>query len=456
MDGLSLIRRGPWVFGTVWFGQVVSVLGSGLTSFALSVWVFQETGSVTQFAMVALFSRVPRLLLFPIAGVVADRWDRRAVMILADSGAAVSSLAILLLAVAGDLAIWHVYLLVTLGEICTVFQWPAWSSSISLLLKPKNLARANGLSQFGSAGATTLAPLIAGALLPLIGLEGIILADLSTFLVALVTLGVVVIPRPKRTAEGAKSDGKLLHQVRFAWRYIRERKGLSQLLGYFAMINFVTGLGGVLFTPLVLSFAGAPALGLVVSIGSVGMMFGGLLMGVTGGPKKRIYGVLGFGVLGGASMILAGLRPSVPLVALAAFTLTLGLPVINGCSQAIWQSKVDADLQGRVFSLRLMIAQSTAPLAFILAGPLADQVFEPAMMPGGALAAFLGPILGVGEGRGVALMYVLVGILPILGTLIGLRAPRLRFVEAELPDIEVEDGDVSESEDVVEPMAPSP
>jgi MFS transporter, DHA3 family, macrolide efflux protein len=430
---LPRLGNEPGVFARIWTGQLISTLGSGLTAFALSVWVYQRTGSVTQFAAVPIFTTLPRILLAPFIGVAADRYDRRWLMIASDLSAAGTSLVLWALLAADRLAIWHIYLLALVTSACTAVRWPAYTSSITLLVPKENYGRANGLNQFGQAGASILAPMLAGFLLALIGLQGIILLDLVSFLVSVAALLTVRIPRP-RPAEGAGRRETVRAQTAEAWGYLLRYRAFVELLVFFLAISFLTGMAGVLFTPLVLGFASAAALGTVVSTGGIGYLAGSLFMSVTGGPRPRVYGILGFGAVSALAMSLAGLRPSLLLVAAGSFLLAFGLPVINGSTEAVFQSKVPPALQGRAFALVRMISQSASPLAFLLAGPLADRVFEPLMAPGGALAASAGASLGVGKGRGIALLYVVVGGLCLLVAAWGFLVSRLRFLERDVPD----------------------
>jgi len=164
------------------------------------------------------------------------------------------------------------------------------------------------------------------------------------------------------------------------------------------------------------------------------MLVGTLLMSTWGGPKRRIYGIFAAEMIVGLTTFLFGLGPSIPLIAINNFWFLLTMPISNGCTQAIWQTKVAPDVQGRVFSIRRMIAYSIIPVAYAVAGPLAEQVFEPLMAEGGALASILGPVMGVGPGRGVALVFVVAGALYMLTTLVILIHPRIRWIEDELPD----------------------
>jgi MFS family permease len=201
----------------------------------------------------------------------------------------------------------------------------------------------------------------------------------------------------------------------------------------------VFGFVNVLFTPLVLSFATPVALGTVVSVGGIGMLLGGIVMGAWGGPQRRVNGILGASLLSGAALVVGGLRANIPLLAGALFVLFFTGPIANGCSQAIWQVKTAPNVQGKVFSVRRMMALSVTPLSYLMAGPLADNVFEPLLAVNGYLAGSVGKILGTGPGRGIGLMIIIVGILTVLIVVSAYLYPRLRLVEDELPDTVDED-----------------
>lgn len=421
------------IFGLMWLGQLVSLVGSSLTRFALGVWVYERTGSATQFALITLFAFVPGLLVAPFAGALVDRWDRRWTLFWSDLAPAVGILALVLLIRAGELEVWHIYLVVALGSVFNTFHWPAYVAATTLLVPKKQLGRANGMLQLGQASSEVVAPVLAGLLIATIGLDGLILIDLGTFLFAATTLLLVRIPRPPASAASRKR-GSLLAEAAFGWTFIRERPGLLNLLFYFAMVNLVFSVTTVLVTPLVLSFATPRELASVLAASSAGLLAGSVVMTVTGGPRPRIHGVLAFGLLFGAALFVAGLRPNPLLISAALFLLMFGAPIINGSSQAIWQVKVPPDLQGRVFAVRRLIAQLTAPLGFLSAGLLADRVFQPLLSEGGALAGSVGRVLGVGPGRGIGLIYVTLAVLPLLFSLWGYAQPAIRRVETELPD----------------------
>jgi MFS transporter, DHA3 family, macrolide efflux protein len=422
------------VFIIIWFGQLISLVGSGLTGFALSVWVFQRTGSTTQFALLYLSTMLPGILMSPFAGTYVDRWDRRKAMLLSDAGAGLSTLAIALLFFTGRLDIWIIYLALMVRSVFNAFRWPALSAITTLTVPKQHLGRASGVMQFGEATAQIVSPLLAGLLLSIIQIQGIVFIDFITFLFALFSLLIVRVPKPQITEGSRAVKGSLLRESAYGWIYVRQRPGLLALMILFTLNNFCLGIVMVMFTPLVLGFASAKVLGTVLSISGAGMLIGSLAMSVWGGPKRRIYGILPFMLLQGTILFMGGLKPNFPLVACAAFMFLFLYPIIVGSNQAIWQTKVATDAQGRVFAVRRMIAMSTLPLAYLIAGPLADKVFEPLLAVGGPLAGSVGRIIGVGPGRGIGLLFIFLGFFTVLTTAAAYFFPRLRMVEEELPD----------------------
>ncbi len=303
-----------------------------------------------------------------------------------------------------------------------------------MLVPKQHLGRASGMVQFAEATSRLLSPMLAGVLVVTIQIQGVILIDCVTFLFSLVMLLLVRFPEPKTTAEHEVKKSLQLREFIYGWTYITARPGLLGLLIFFAAINFLIGVVSVLVTPLVLAFATVNVLGTVLSIGGSGMLVGGLVMSIWGGPKNRILGVFGFTLSGALSIILAGLRPSVPVFFASAFIYYFGVSMINGCDQAIWQSKVAPAVQGRVFAVRSMLALVSLPLAYLIAGPLADRVFEPLLAPTGLLVGSIGKLIGVGRGYGIALLFIVVGILTVIASAFGYLYQPLRRLNHQLPD----------------------
>jgi DHA3 family macrolide efflux protein-like MFS transporter len=402
-----------------------------------------------------LFANLPRILLAPIAGSVADRRNRRWIMLLADTGAALLTLGVALLLFSGRLAVWHIYLVALLGSVFGAFQEPAYVASIAMLVPKKHLARANGLVQMGQALETLISPALAGVLFVTTGMQGIIVIDFLTYFFAIGALLLVRIPQPEAPPSEAKEGrGQLLADTLFGWNYLRARVGLLGILLYFALVNFVLNWAMVLNAPLILTFGTASTLGLVQAVSGVGMLAGSMLMSAWGGPKRRINAVIGFIVLSSLGLLLMGLRPSAVSVGAGIFVLLFCVPLASGPASAIFQTKVDPAVQGRVFAMRIMIARSMMPLAFLTAGPLADYVFEPWMRDGGILAStILGRLLGTGAGRGMGLMFVIAGLGGILASVLAYAHPRIRRVEDELPDA-IPEADDEETALVREPPTP--
>lgn len=425
--------QGMRTFFIIWIGQLVSMLGSGLTSFALGVWIFGQTGKATPFALTVLFGNLPRILLLPVAGSLADRWNRRWVMILSDVGNALVTISVFGLLLLGNLQFWHIYLIVTLGSIFSAFQEPAYTASITMLVPKKDLSRANGMVQMGQALEMIITPIIAGLLFVTIGLSGILVIDFVTFLFAVGALLVVHIPQPKIT-EHAEKHSSIWTDAKFGWNYLKARPGLFGLLWYFAMVNFLLNWSAVLMGPMILSSFNASTLGTIQMFVGLGMLAGGILSSIWA-PKRRISAVIGFIGLALVGMLIAGLRPSPFVVGGGLFWLMIFIPLASASSQAVFQSKVAPEIQGRVFSIRGMISRSVMPIAFLIAGPLADRVFNPLLEANGSWAkSFLGALLDTGAGRGIGFMFVASALVGIVVTILAYTNPRIRNIEDELPD----------------------
>jgi DHA3 family macrolide efflux protein-like MFS transporter len=423
-------------FTTIWIGQVVSLQGTAMTGFALTIWAWQITQQATTLALVGFFTFAPTLLVTPFAGALVDRWNRRFVMMLSDLAAAASTLVVLVLFSMGALQVWHLFATGAFAGAFGAFQFPAYSAAVTTMVPKKQYGRASGMLSTAQFASNIFAPALAAILLSLIGIGGILLIDIGTFLVAISALLVVHVPQPAATQEGQRSRGSLWTESVYGFRYIYERRSLLALLLIFFCINLLAPFAFTLLSPMVLARTGedAGALGLVQSALGIGGLAGGVVLSVWGGPKRRIHGILLGLTLVTMGMLFLGLGQTVWFWAPAAFFTVFFVPIINGSSQAIWQSKVAPDVQGRVFAARHMIAQLGAPVAMLLAGFLADDVFEPFMALGGSGIPAFGWMVGSGPGAGMSLMFVLAGALGMLVGLGGYTVPAVRNVEDLLPD----------------------
>ena len=427
-------------FTVIWFGQLVSLLGTGMTNFALSFYIFEKTGQATALTIAIFCFVAPSILLSPLAGALVDRSNRKLVIILTDLAAGIVTLAwLVILLTTGDLELWQIYL----GNIITgafnALQFPAFSAAVSLMIPKTQFARAAGMLDFAGAASNILAPAFAGALLGSFGLVPIMLIDVVTFILAILAVAVVRMPQPEPEPPIDGKRPSLWQDSLYGFRYIKERPSLLGLQFAFTALNFISAFGGIIAIPMILArTANNPAsLATVQSIAAFGGVAGGLLMSAWGGPKRKVRGVLlGMSAESLLGPIVIGLAKAVPGWAAGSFMSQFFIPIINGSNQAIWQSKVPPAVQGRVFATRRMIAQISFPVAVLIAGPLADRVFEPAMSSGGWAATVFGPLVGTGPGAGMSLMILLSGIIGVAIGLIGYMVPAVRDVEQILPDFD--------------------
>jgi MFS family permease len=425
-------------FWLIIFSQWMSLIGSELTLFVLGVLVWQQTGSTMQLTFVAAATLLPEVIFAPLAGVVADRWDRRHVLILSDSGAGLSTLALLLLLMGTRIELWHIYLLLAVRSTFHALQWPAYSAATTLLVEKEHLSKAHALWELNTASARTIAPLLGGVMFRTLSLQGAVLFDFATFLCAVGLLLISRIPTPVRTTTGRGGKGSLIGEVASGWSYITARPGLKALLFYVASSNLYLAMTSTtLLTPLVLSFASRVELGWVMSAGGTGLIIGCLVVFAGARPRKLVYGVMGSYAWRGASSLATGLTFYAPFIALLSGVNWFFYSIQASCSQAIWQKKVAPDMQGRVIALRRTVTQFPVVLSRLMGGVLADYIFEPLLVVGGPLAPSVGRLTGVGPGRGIAFMYLLTGLLLVIHTAQSLRNRRLTQVEAELPDVDI-------------------
>ncbi len=426
-------------FTIIWVGQLISLVGSAMTMFALTFWAWQLTGKATALAMMGFFGFAPAIIVSPFAGALVDRWNRKLVMMLSDLATGMSTIIIFILYSMSVLQIWHLYVLGAFASVFQAFQWPAYSAAISTMLPKKHYGRANGMISMAEAGSGILAPVIAGVLLAAFNghITPILIIDIVTFSAAIGSLLVVPIPQPKRSSAGAAGSGSLLSEAGYGFRYILARPSLLGLQLVFFAVNLAGAFQFTLLNPMILARtnSSAEAMGTVQSAFGIGGLIGGLLLSVWGGPKRKVHGVLiGMMLTSFFGGVVMGLGQTTAVWAAAAFGTMFVLPVLNGSNQAIWQAKVPPDVQGRVFSVRRLIAQISSPLAIIAVGPLADYVFEPRLAADGAWAGVFGSWVGTGPGAGIALMMVISGVVGIGVGLGGYLFKAVRDAETLIPD----------------------
>lgn len=438
MQATTSNPTGLRAFIIIWAGQLVSLLGTGISRFAITLWAWEVTGQATALSLAAFFGFAPMMLMSPLAGALVDRWNRKLVIMLSDFGAGSATFLLLLISIVGDLQIWHIYLAAFIAGLFEAFQFPAYSAAVTTMVDKSQYARASAMIGLADTASGILAPILATALYATIQFEGILLLDILTCLFALATIALAHIPQPESTPQ-AQQEGKgsLFGEAIYGFRYIWQRPSLLGLQMVFFFGNFLYTLAFVLLNAMILARTNNDHLALrnITSTMAVGGLVSGLIISAWGGPKRRIHGVLiGWSLSGIFPMMLMGLGRGVWVWLVAGFLGSIVIAVVNPSNQAIWQSAVPAHLQGRVFSARRFIGQMTAPLAMLIAGPLADYLFEPAMQPDGWLADSFGGLVGTGAGAGIALMYVFIGGLLVLVGIGGYLTPAIYNVETRISE----------------------
>ena len=379
----SIEDNKPWKthFFTIWVGQAISLIGSMLVQFALIWYLTVETGSATVLALASMAGMLPQVLLGPFAGALVDRWNRRLVLLIADSLIALATVLLAVLFALDAVAVWHIYLLMFLRSLGGSFHFNAMSASTSLMVPIEHLTRIQGVNQMLNGGLNVISAPLGALLLTLLPIESILLIDVGSALFAIIPLFFIPIPQPERSGKplelGAKRES-VWQDFKVGLRYVVGWPGLL-IVGLMAvLINFVLAPAFSLLPLLVKDYFGGGAiqLGWVESAFGVGVIAGGAILGAWGGFKRKILtsflGLIGIGI--GAFAL--GLAPASMLILAIAGTLTIGLmmPMVNGPIFAVMQSTVAPDIQARVMSLLGSLSAGAAPIGLAIAGPVSDVV----------------------------------------------------------------------------------
>ncbi|MEB3312091.1 MAG: MFS transporter [Snowella sp.] len=421
------------LFLWVWFGQLISNVGTQLTLFALGVVVYQHSQSVTQFAGMTLAIYLPPILLTPLAGYLTDRYPRRWIMILSDTGSMAGILILSGLLQWENTASWQVYGLLGFSSACNSFHVPAYLAATTLMVPKTFLSRANGLVLVSHSLAQLSAPFAAGWLILSLGLPGLVLLDCLSFLFMLIILITVRFPEITNTKPSSShfSYYLLVNETIKGWQYIRQRPGLLALLLLMGMVYATLGVTEVLFTPLILSFATAKELGFLLSMAGGGWLVGSLIVSLWRNPPSFVLPIIGGIALQGWLLWgvgVDGIVKSFPIFIIGIFSYSLVCPIILGFSQTIWQKQVEVSVQGQVFATRLAIEWSFRLFALGLAGWLADSVFEPFFQGDHWLLDQVAWLLGRGAGRGIAYLLSVMGFLNLLAAIASYRySPLLKL-----------------------------
>jgi len=425
---------GKKAFNMLWFSQTASLLGSGMTRFALMIWAYDTEGTATALALLGFSITITFVIASPIAGVLVDKWDRRRVMFFSDLGSGMMTAVVLVLFALGRLELWHLFLMEGVAGIMEAFQDPAFSASVSLLVPRDEYTQVNARLALGRSAVRIVSPALAGVLLASFGLPVVLLADLGSMCLALAALLFLRIPKPQASSDGqGVYQEPFFRQMAFGFRYIFQRPGLRGILLVFFTLNLFSTLAYyAVLSPMILARTGGNeiALGTVRTVMGIGGVAGGLVMSVWGRFKRKART---FALSTLLSFLVCDFSVAVSRSTLAwsvaGFFTDFSIPFIVSPYYALWQELVPPDVQGRVFATREMLQVSSQPAGYLLGGFLADRVLGPALQPGGALAGSIGLLVGTGPGAGMSAVFLFTALFGALTGLLGLLSPSVRRLD---------------------------
>jgi DHA3 family macrolide efflux protein-like MFS transporter len=408
----SMNNKSFGIFLIIWTGEWISSIGSGLTAFALGVYVYQMTQTATSVALVTLCAFLPSIVLSPIGGVLADRFDRRLMMIVGDLFSTFGLVFILMTMLIGDPPLWQICLGITVSSVFVSLLEPAYKATISDLLTEEQFAKASGLVQLAASSKYLLSPVIAGIFLGIIDIKTILIIDIMTFLVTV--LAVLAVKRNLQVVHKDKAHQHIVNELKEGWDALVAAKGVLQLTIILSVLTFYIGFLETLFTPMLLSFTDSQTLGTVMSISATGMLVGSLIIGIfsiKGTYVNVLATSLGFA---GLFFSLVGLTTNITFIAVAGFLFFAALPFVNTSVDVMIRRNIANETQGRAWGIIGILSQLGYVAAYAIAGVLVDHVFNPLLREGGILASTVGKVMGTGEGRGIGLLFFISGFLIVI------------------------------------------
>jgi DHA3 family macrolide efflux protein-like MFS transporter len=364
-------------FFIIFGGQAFSLFGSRLVQFSLVWWLTKTSGSASVLAFASIMAILPQVLFGPFAGTLVDRWNRRVVLMVSDGLIALTIVVLALLYLQGSVEIWHIYTVMFIRSLGGAFQWSAMQASTTLMVSKKHLSRVSGLNQSIQGLANIIAPPLGALLIELFPLQIILAIDVSTAILAIGLLFFIQIPQPLHLGESAESSSSVLTDLREGLRYLWNWKGVMMIVVMSMLINLLLSPAFSLTPILVTNHFGGDVLEFAwfQSALGLGMVFGGFILGVWGGFKRRVKTAMLALILIGISVIIIGLAPKTAfMVAMGAmFFVGFMQSIANGSFFAVLQASVPSKMQGRVFTLLMSSSMSMSPLGLMIAGPVADM-----------------------------------------------------------------------------------
>ena len=413
-------------FMLLWIGELISSIGSGMTAFALSVYVYQMTGSVSYVSLITLLAYMPTILLSPVGGVLADRYDRRLLMIAGDGCSALGLLYILCNIHPDDFHLLPILAGVTFNAVFVALLEPSYKATVTDLLSEEEFAKASGMVQMTGNARYLISPALAGLLLGIADIRLILVIDICTVFVTVLTTAIV---RKTISKPIPKENQGFAAEMKTGFHAIMENKGVLSLVVIMAFVCFFIGFVQTLTGPMILAVSDARTVGIMESVCAIGMLVGSIWIGFVGIKGKYPAVLCMAGILNGLFMALAGVSNSLLFTGSSIFLFFLSLPFMNTCADVMVRISIPNEMQGRVWGMISLLTQSGTVLAYVLCGVLADYIFEPMMAEGGILAGSIGRIIGTGEGRGIGLLLILSGIGMMLAVLVTRRNKAVRSIE---------------------------
>ena len=419
-------------FYKLWLGELISSIGSGMTAFALSVYVYKKTGSVSYVSLITLLSFMPSIVLSPIGGLLADRYDRRLLMIIGDLFSGLGLVYILWSIQAGEKSIVPIFVGITFSSIFTSLLEPSYRATLTDILEEENYAKASGLIQVAGSAKYLISPVIAGMILSVADIRVILLLDILTFITTCLMIFLVRKSMNSETQNYKKDSFKGLLEGLFI---IKENRGVYFLVIIMFFVCFFMGFIQILIRPMILALSSVKTAGIMESLCAVGLLIGSLWIGIAGIKKNysKILAVACF--FCGIFMSMTGVNENLNIIGISTFLFFSTLPFMNSCADVLVRVSIPNELQGRVWGLISLITQMGTVVAYIISGIMADYVFEPMFNKNGILVENIGIIIGTGKGRGIGFMVILSGIGMLIMAIVIWKNGEIREVSEKCVDL---------------------
>ena len=419
-------------FYKLWLGELISNIGSGMTAFALSVYIYEKTGSVSYVSLITLLSFMPSILLSPIGGLLADRYDRRLLMIIGDLFSGLGLVYILWNIQAGENSIVPIFVGITFSSIFTSLLEPSYRATLTDILEEENYAKASGLIQVAGSAKYLISPVIAGMILSVADIRVILLLDILTFITTCLMIFLVRKSMNSETQNYKKDSFKELLEGLFI---IKENRGVYSLVIIMFFVCFFMGFIQILIRPMILALSSVKIAGMMESLCAAGLLIGSLWIGIAGIKKNysKILAVACF--FCGIFMSMTGVNENLAIIGISTFLFFSTLPFMNSCADVLVRVSVPNELQGRVWGLISLITQMGTVAAYIISGIMADYIFEPMFNKNGILVENIGIIIGTGKGRGIGFMLILSGIGMLIMAIVIWKNGEIREVSEKCVDL---------------------